>query len=82
MNPGSINRMYVLSDIPRGCGGEPTEGYGKRITDEYSPRMRGVNPMEGLAERQATDIPRGCGGEPGSISDDEFLKRYSPRMRG
>ncbi len=35
-------------DIPRGCGGEPREGYPDPTPGKYSPRMRGKTSVKML----------------------------------
>ena len=41
-------RLMKTVNIPRGCGGEPREGYPDPTPGKYSPRMRGKTSVKML----------------------------------
>ena len=64
MNPDTVRDVPAGTDIPRGCGGEPSQYAAQEQKVKIFPADAGVNLNMANKLTPVDDIPRGCGGEP------------------
>ena len=64
MNPDTVRDVPAGTDIPRGCGGEPSQYAAQEQKVKIFPADAGVNPSMVKNGCTSCNIPRGCGGEP------------------